>query len=91
LDLTFWEKYDLIILLEKQKKGSKMTTNNELFETLVSKYADMSYACYSDWAGAIEQDKKRFYAALENQDIFTEEEISAEFTKRHNDWVNSQK
>jgi hypothetical protein len=23
LDLTFWEKYDLIILLEKQKKGSK--------------------------------------------------------------------
>lgn len=66
-------------------------TNKELFESLVRSYADMVYAVYSDWAGAIEQDKKRFYAHLATQDIFTEEEISAAFTKQHNDWVNSQK
>jgi hypothetical protein len=66
-------------------------TNNELFETLVSKYADMVYAVFSDWYGAIEQDKKRFYAALENQDVFKEEEIAEEFSKRHNAWIESQK
>lgn len=66
-------------------------TNKELFESLVKSYSDMAYACYSDWAGAVEQDTKRFYAHLATQDIFTEEEISTEFHRIHNEWIESQK
>ena len=66
-------------------------TNTELFESLVKSYSDMAYACYSDWAGAVEQDTKRFKAHLASQDIFNEGEIAAEFTKRHNAWIEEQR
>ena len=63
--------------------------NQELFESLVEAYSNKAYAIYSDWSGAVEQEAKRWESALSAQSVFTESEIRAEFTARHNAFVTS--
>lgn len=58
--------------------------NSELFEKLVSLKTDTITANFSDDGGAIERDARTYRNAIESQDVFSDEEISAETTKRWN-------
>lgn len=61
--------------------------NQELFERLVSLKTDTHTAYYSDDYSAVKRDKERYDNALASQSVFTDEEISAETTKRWNEMI----
>lgn len=56
--------------------------NSELFENLVSLKTATITAYFSDDGRAIKRDAETYRNAIESQDVFSDEEISTETTKR---------
>lgn len=63
-------------------------SNSELFEKLVSLKTDTITANFSDDYSAVKRDEETYRNALSNQDVFSDEEISAETTKRWNAMID---
>ena len=61
--------------------------NFDLFEKLVGLKTDTHTALFSDDGSAVKRDEERYQNALDNQDVFTDEEITAESVRRWNEMI----